>query len=69
MPDLFDWRAYSRGQGIPPMHAWIACLHAFRTGYPHGHQVTSPASLDLICADPDMAVIVRATIDDMKGTA
>ena len=62
---VLDWRAYSRSKGIPPMHAWIACQRAFRTAYPSGVTVTSPASLDLIAADPAMHDVIRATIDDI----
>lgn len=62
---VLDWRAYARANGIPPMRAWIACQQAFRTGYPHGQSVTSPASLDLLAADPTLHDVIRATIDDI----
>ena len=64
----FDWRSYARANGIPPMHAWLACQQAFRTAYPHGVNVTSPASLDKIAADPAMRDVIRATIDDAKAS-
>ena len=69
MPDtVLDWRAYSRANGIPVMHAWIACQRAFNTRYPHGVTVTSPKSLDLLATDPAMHDVIRATIDDLGAT-
>ena len=59
----FDWRAYARSWGIPPMHAWIAVQSVFKDGVPGG-RVTSPASLDLLCEDESMADVVAAAIED-----
>ena len=64
----FDWRAYARNRGIPPMHAWIAVQRAFRHSIPGG-QVTSPDSLDRLAADESMHDVIRAVIDDATGGA
>jgi len=64
----FDWRAYARANGISPMRAWIACQQVFRSTYPHGVKVTSPASLDKLALDTAFHDVIRATIDDAKAS-
>ena len=59
----FDWRAYAREQGIPPMQAWIAVQRIFKDGVPGG-RVTSPGSLDRLCEDESLEGVVRAAIED-----
>jgi hypothetical protein len=66
-PVPFDWRGYAKAKGLGEVKAWSAVQKALKVG---DTNVRNRSELDtLLAAEPDMAAVVKGTIDDKAGEA